>query len=380
MISASLRFEGFDSGSWTNLLSLLLPGVVERLEVDAPASDAPEVDHPGGLGAPRGSLVIVHDGQGRVLKAFHSTRGRVPSLQYDGPEQLPALCRQYAARRAFVLREGVLEELSERLALRLGQGDDYLTQWLTLMRAVREFEDAGLVRMWPAARAHLPIPSPGTVRRALDLVLPDDEAMLVMLWQRSGPWTAVVLRRHAGVIDLVAGPDLIARWTGPLGGDWRRDYRVVVDAVEHAVAPVHLGIFSEASTMRGLLRDPDPGTWAHAVAVRDVIFYPAPPYVNVALGADALRALARNSARLLGGMDLLGAFGPVGQYVRNRVSEVASVSSTLGFNPLRALAEALRRRELSEADPERAPSPSLEDPAAGPLSPDEPSPGSEDPR
>jgi hypothetical protein len=155
----------------------------------------------------------------------------------------------------------------------------------------------------------------------------------------------LVLRRHAGSIDLVAGPDLLAAWTGPLGGDWRRDYRVITDAVSRTVAPVHFGVFSEASTMRELLRVPDPGAWARAAAVRDIIVHPAPPYVAVAIGADALRAVASTSARLFGGLDLLGAFGPVGRYLRGRVVDVASVTGTLGFNPLRLLAESLQRRE-----------------------------------
>lgn len=351
MISPELRFEGFDSRSWTNLISLFAPGVPLAMESEPVATDDPDVE-PGEASAdrPRGTLVIVHDVDDRVLKAFHTVRGRVVGLVYDGPGSLPELCRTYSARRGVALREGVLEEALERLAMRLQRGDDYLTQWLVLLKILRELTEAGLMRVWPAPLANVRVPSPGMVRRAIDLVLPDDHCMVAMLWDGESPWTSIALRRRAGVIDLVVGPDLIGRWTGPLGGDFRRDYRVVADAVEKTVGPVHLGIFSEVSTVRELLRSADPGAWARAVAVRDVILHPTPPYLAVAIGADAVRGVARASARLLGGIDVLGAFAPFARELRSRVKHAASVSTTLGFDPLEALARLLRRDQPDAAE------------------------------
>ncbi len=349
MISADLKFEGFDSRSWTNLVSLFSPGLGERLGSPPAASDDPELRRGARARGRRGNLVVVIDADERVLKAFHSSRGRVTDLDYGSLLDLAQVCEDYAARRCLVLREGVMEEIGERLAMRLSRGDDYVTQWLGLARILREMQEAGLLRVWPRPLANVPIPSPGTVRRALDVVLPDDHSAVVMLWERGQCWTAAALRRRSGSIDYVAGPDLVSRWTGPLGGDWRRDQRVVVDAVSRHVAPVHLGVFGEASTIEGLLAKADPGAWAAAVAVRDVIVHPTPPYVAVALGADAVRGVASRTARMLGGIDALSAFTPIATLIRARVVEVASVTQTLGFNPLRALA-ALRRREEEEPD------------------------------
>src|SRR5690606_23586223 len=154
---------------------------------------------------------------------------------------------------------------------------------------------------------------------------------------------------------LIAGPDLVARWTGPLGGDWRRDYRIISDAIAEAVAPVHLGVFTELDTMRQLLRSADAGAWARATLVRDVIVHPTPPYVAVALSAAAVRALARESARWLGGIDALAPLAPLATYVRGRVSEVASVTATLGFDPLKVLATWLRRSEERALPPSEDP-------------------------
>lgn len=351
MISADLKFEGFDVRSWTHLISLFSPAVVERMETAPASTDDPSADGDEHRDGPRGTLVVIVNDTGNVLKSFHTTRGRVTDLTYTGPDELPELCERYAARRSVVLRQGVIEEIGERLAMRLQRGDDYVTQWLALARILREMQEAGLIRIWPRPLANVPIPSAGTVRRALDVVVPDDHAAVITLWERGRPWTAAALRRRGGEIDLVAGPDLILRWTGPLGGDWRRDHRVIVGAVERAVAPVHLGIFAEAVTMRRLLKEANAGSWAVAVAIRDVIVHPTPPYVAVALGADAVRGLAQQTTRLLGGLDAFSAIAPLTALVRGRISEVASVSSTLGFNPLRALGAMLRRDHSSTDDP-----------------------------
>lgn len=346
MISGALRFEGFDSRSWTNLISLFAPRVVTRMSSEGASSDSPELDaEEAAADARGGSLVVVLDDRGRVLKALHTVRGRVVGLDYGGPDEIEQLAERYAAQRCVVLREGVIEEIAERVAHRVERGEDYLAQLLTVARAVREMNEAGLMITWPRPLGNVPIPTVGMVQRALDTVLPDEHAMVFVVWNGSSPHTGVALRRRAGAIDLVAGPDLIARWTGPLGGDWRRDYRVISDAVHRAVAPVHLGVFTDLRTIRSLLRSTDPGAWARAVAVRDVIVHPTPPYVAVALGADAFRAAAGRSARWLGGIDAARQLAPLAQYLRGRVAEVASVSQTLGFDPLALLATYLRRAE-----------------------------------
>jgi len=356
MISGDVRLEGFDARSWSNLISLFLPRVRDELSAAPERSDAPEAPAPGealGPTRPDGTLFVVQGADGRVLNALHSRLGRVPSDEVgdDLAEAPDEVRRRHGARRLVVLQHGALEEISERLALRLQRGDDYLTQWLTLARTFREVRDAKLVQVWPRPLGNVPIPPTGAVRGALDLVLPDDHAAVAVLWDRGRPWTGIALRRRAGAVDFVAGPDLIARWTGPLGGDWRRDARVVVDAVSRAMAPCHLGLFAEVSTVERLLRHPDPGAWARAVTTRDVVVHPTPPYVAVALGADGIRALADRSARWLGGLDALAAFAPLTGYLRSRVAEVQSLTETLGFNPLKALAIALGPDEDGEETP-----------------------------
>ncbi len=330
MISGDLRFEGFDVSSWQNLLSLFMPGLRDRL------TRAPQ--------RPAGTLTVVVDDDDTIMLALHSLDGRCAESIGTPLGPLPELAAAAGAHRVLVLRVGAMEELAERIALRYRPGQDYLTQALMVTRAARELADAGLIRLWPNPLAGVPIPSPQAVRRAMDLVLPVDKAAVLVLWD-GDMWTAVALRRRREGIDFVAGPDLLTRWAGPLGGDWRRDHRVFLDAVARAVAPVHLGVFAEADTFRALLRSTEPGRWAKAIAIRDVVVNPMPGFVAAAVGADAVRGVGKVSAQALGGIDLTGTLLPVARMLRTRVLQAETLQQFLGFDPLTTLATALKWNE-----------------------------------
>lgn len=355
MIAADVRIEGFDARAFTNLVSLFAPNVVFRSEREPAESDAPEIEaseHLEGSVAraaieghvvSEGMLVVVVSARGVVRKAFHSRRGRARDFVFPGWNALDELPRRYGARRVVVLREGVLDEVLARAASRMHREDDYVAQWLHVARAFREEIDRGNIAIRPRASVPVPLPTAALVRRALDSVLPDDRSFVLAVWRRGALWTAVVVRRRAGEIDWIAGPDCIARWTGPLGGDWRRDHRVVSRVVTEHVAPVHLGVYGELHSIRRLLRSRKPGAWARATLSREIIIQPTPPYVMVALGADAMRRVAQKSKNALGGLDPMAPVVPWLGALRGRIVEVASVTRTLGFDPLGLLAQFLER-------------------------------------
>jgi hypothetical protein len=361
MIAEDVRIQGFDARAFTNLVSLFAPNVVYRHERDPVDSDAPELDGEERAQSTDGSLVIVVSASGTLRKAFHTVHGRVRDLEWDGFEALEGLPARYGAKRVVALREGVLEDAFARASARMHREDDYVAQWLHVVRAIREEMDQGHIAIHPKPFVSVPLPTAQLVRRTLDSVLPDDRAFVLAVWRGHSLWTAAILRRCAGEIDWVAGPDQLLAWTGPLGGDWRRDHRIVSQAAAAHVAPVHLGLYGDLRSVRRLLRSREAGAWAKAVASREVILHPTPPYVAVALGADAVRRVAQKSSAvfgggLLGGLDPLKQMMPVLGLLRNRVVEVASVTQTLGFDPLKLLAQFLQRvdpdggAEESESD------------------------------
>jgi hypothetical protein len=326
MLSAELRVTGFDPSSWSRLLSLFGASVEQA------------------SAAQRGTLVIVVDEHGAACAAFVTQRGHVPIASYNGRAELPQLCERVGAKSAIIVKLGAIEELTERAVPRVLATDDYAAQWLGLLSVARELEREGALYFWPE-RARLPLPSPPVLARTIETVLPDERALLAVLWEDSVPWTALLLRRRAGEIDLVAGPEFVLDVVGPLGGDYRRDHRAVSRAVSDAVAPVHIGIYAQRSRFERLLRTPEPGAWAKAVALREIIIDPSPAYVHVALTADALRATARRTSQYLGALDFLTFAQPYARYAREQIMHVASVTGLLGWNPLEVLASRLRSGE-----------------------------------
>lgn len=361
IIRDDVRFEGFDAAQWASLLALLQPDGRGR----------------------HGTLLVALDESRRVLNATILGRGMVAL-----PSPLPAdvdlrqLCREHDVARAIVTVEGAFEEIAERLALGWlaasreayalhtdpGTSDAWnhdLMQFLALMRAVREVEAAGWLATWPPLPS-APLPTINTVRRAFDLLLPVGHSFALVLYDDDEVVTGVALSRRRDGIDHVVGPERLLSWAGPLSGDYHRDHRALAHGVSTNLAPLHLGVYGQRATMERLLRVPDPGAWVTAVAAREILVHPTPTYVAVALGADALRSFTRATSELLGGVELLELFRPVGQALRERIPAATSLSDTLGWNPLATLARALRpsapgRREDAKSErPESRPRPPRE--------------------
>jgi hypothetical protein len=322
VISDDIYFGGFDAESWSTLLGLLGAGRRQA----------------------RGVLLIVERDDGTAAAALHTLTGAIECAEYSGRAGLAELCARHDAARALVLHLGAAETLTERLTRELPRDADYLTQWLAMLGVLRAGQREGLWASYPEGRP-LPLPRPTTVGAALDRVLPDDHAWLVCVWEGDQICTAVALRRMHGQIDMLVGPDAILDWTGPLGGDFRRDHRALAQAVRRALAPLHMAVFAQRSTLEALLANPAPGAWAAALAVRDVIIDPAPPYVAVAAGADVARAAVARARVLFGDLELLSLVDPTASFLRRQIGSLGSVTETLGFNPLQVLAERLSKRE-----------------------------------
>lgn len=330
MLSPELRLTGFSSDAWLRLLALFgADGAPRKTKGETHA---------------QGSVVVIENEDGSACAAFHTELGSVTPEAYAGRADLPALCERHLARRGVVLRRGVIEEITERASARVLREEDFAAQWLALLSTIREVEREGLLYFWPP-RTQVPIPSPAVLTRMLDTLLPDGQSFLCVIWEGTEVWTALCVRRRGANIDLIAGPDVLLDVSGPLGGDYRRDHRAITRAVSAAIGPVHLGLFAQREDLEALLRDARPGAWARAVTLRDLIVDPAPAYVHVAVSADAVRATAKKTSEWLGGLDFFSVLEPVTRMLRDQITQVASVTGQLGWNPLQALATRLRARD-----------------------------------
>ena len=330
MLSEDFTFRGYTAETWDAVLRLV--GQRSTLHKQP-------------------SLIVIESAERHPLAAF-TTRGEIVDVaDYTGRDGLPALCDRLACHTAIVVQEGVIERVGRKTAAASARAHDLLDQVLPLLTALREAELKGEIFRYPPP-VLLPLPTVGVLRRALDMFLPDEHALVICVWEGDALWTGVVLRRSAGLIDLCAGPDAITEWVGPLGGDYHRDHRTITHAITRAVAPVHLGLYAQRAQLEALLRNAAPGAWLKAFALREIVFDPAPPYVGAALGADAARATAKRIRSLLGGIDVLGQLQPYVSAARSQLGPMSSVTRMLGFNPLHQLAERLAEQDAQRQSAE----------------------------
>jgi hypothetical protein len=344
VLTADVRFEGWTTQDWIRFVRLWQPRATPDREPTRP----------------RGGVIVVHE-NGQVLKLLHTKQGRLdPASASPAPGEsdaralalrtgqasaLDQLAKIHHASWALGMRLGALDEVMERFGARARRGDDLTAQALQLVTIVREMIDEGAIASWPQRLRGLPVPTPHVVRRTLDALCPDRRALVLGLFDAEGLWVSFVARRREGAFDVIAGPDDLRPVLGLLSGDWRRDYRHLARAVEDRYAPLAFGCFAEVTRFRALQTDRQPGAWARAVAVRDVVLTPMPLAVGVGLGVDGARYALKGLRVLTEHIAPLAAIGPLVDAARARVAKVTGkdVGALLGFDPLAALRALLER-------------------------------------
>ena len=281
MLTRDVRFEGWDSVSWLRLISLFARPEVEKKESHR-----------------SGGVLAVHDG-GRLRKLLHTRVGRLDPRAQPWPVTLEALAEKHGAAWAIAFHMGALDEVMERFGARARREDDLIVQALSLAQIAREMALEGAIEAWPTRLGAMRLPSAQVVTRAIESVCPVGRSVAGGLFEDGHLVTALVVRRRADGFDLVLGPDELVPSMGLLSGDWRRDYAHLARAVTATAGPLSAGVFTETRTLRRLLADPTPGTWARAVLVRDVIVSPMSIAAALPIAIDAARG-AFATARAIG--------------------------------------------------------------------------------
>jgi DNA-binding transcriptional MerR regulator len=192
------------------------------------------------------------------------------------------------------------------------------------------------------------IPTPARTASAYRLYSDHDVAMVRRL--RDLCANGMSIAEAARMVK--ASEDGAATLMGADGDPYEVAARRILDAihafdarsVEREVAPVSCGVFAPTTTLRELLMSDEVGAWARAIATRDVVIDPMPPWIAVAAGAGALRAVGRGARDVMAGLDALGLFGPFAKRAREIGELVGSVDvrAMLGFNPLDVVGAILR--------------------------------------
>jgi hypothetical protein len=331
VISEDFAFFGFDETSWDRLVSLFLR--------DRSAS------------APRGVLVVVTDAAGKPVASFHTARGSVDPAALPSLGNLGALCEATTCGACIVMRERARPHLEGYLAEALDPEQDFVAHVMRFVRVLRELGDGHWIRVWPNPLPDLLLSAMPAARPAADLLLPDGHNAMIGIFDQGELWTGAVLRRSGGDFDLLAGPGAISQWAGPLGGDWRRDHRVLARAVERELGPMHLGLFMELPTAGHLLRRREAGDWAAAYATRELMVHPLPGFLVAGLGLDALGGVARYTAQLLEQTDPEELIA-IAQGFWHGLTDGKGLEGLLGFSPGRVVTAAIQRARSDRPPPD----------------------------
>jgi len=280
VISEDFAFFGFDEGSWDRLVSLLL-----------------------GDNEPHGVLVVVVNRAAVPVACFHTERGSIAPSLLPPPGDLEALCEAAEARACIVMRERAMGDVASYLADPLDPDQDFVTRVMRFVHVLRELGNGNWLRVWPNPLPDLMLSAAPAAKPAIDLLLPEGQSIALGVFDAGELWTAAVVRRAADDIDIFAGPNAISDWAGPLGGAWQRDHRVVVDAIERELGPIHLGLFMERPTAERLLQGRRGGDWALAFASREVMVQPLPAFAAAGLGLDVVRGAAQIAMQLVEGIE-----------------------------------------------------------------------------
>lgn len=317
MLARDVQVSGFEREDWRELRSLLL---------------GPR------FFAQRRGVVALVDGE-RLLRVLTSDGLSIAPAETEWPEPLGTLAQRHHVDWALRLQFDCTQQLLEQLGAGIERHHSLLDQGLLLLRAMRQLQEQGAYELWPTPFPNFPIPSKSAVESALNLAAKPGEVIALGGFQNGRLVAALAARRGLEGFDRLVGPQLLQVEMGLVSGDWVRDYRYLVAAIEREVGPVGVACFGELSTLRQLFPVARPGMWTSAVAARDVIFYPAAPGTILPLGYDLGRATlkaARSLFERLGQVTALAPDGPLEplyQQLRESTRGLPSLEEVLGFSP-----------------------------------------------
>jgi hypothetical protein len=327
VISEDFAFFGFDEVSWSRLVSLFLDETGEGVQ---------------------GVLIVVVDATGAPVASFHTARGSMDPQTLGPLDDLGSLCVAHGAAACVVMRERAMASIELYLSQPLDSKQDFVTRVMRFVRVVQELGNGNWLRVWPNPVPDVLLSAAPVAGRATDLLLPPGHSFVLGVFDEDGSlWTGAALRRESTELDALAGPSALTQWAGPLGGEWRRDHRVLVRAVARELGRVHLGLFMEVPTAHKLLKGRKTGDWAMAFLTREVLIYPLPAFAAAALSLDVVGGAAQQVLQALEQMDS-EEITSIAQGFWRGFTDGKGLEGLLGFSPKQVLSEALERASRNE--------------------------------
>lgn len=263
---------------------------------------------------------------------------------------LRRLRRERNATWAVAVGAAAVGRLDAALSAAFDPRADLLRAALPLLRIVREARQAGELLFSPALLEDLPIPTEAAVRAALDLVLPDDRSAVLYAFGARGVSFAVLAEKRRGEIVRLAGHDALGG-IAVRGAHWKAAVPRILQEAGRRFAPPAVGVFGDEAALRRIVFGSDGTILPRALATRNVILNPLPPWLGVLLGLDTAAKAAGAARSLLRRFDPLGLadrfdVGRVAEALHQRLGLDNPLARLLGFDPFAVFARLRQWREM----------------------------------
>jgi hypothetical protein len=283
MLSRNIEMYDLDGRHLANWLRLLLPPSVDEAQW----------------------AILFVDASRKVVHAVQAGRGAIDpatiTLAGTAPGDLAAARKVLGVGFLVVLELGAMARLQGEIDRRLSLEEDYAAQWLTVLRALKRINGAG---MWVEPRVLDLIPplAAEPLQRTFDLLIPGKSALLAYVFD------ARPADVHASVIAVVDGGDIELVTThlgladalpGPvLARGWKTQTGRVLSLVADRYAPPSIGLFIDRAAWQRIVVGPS-DQLTKEIAAGHLVLDPAPAWLRGLLGGAQLAALATRSARNL---------------------------------------------------------------------------------
>lgn len=347
MLSPELRIQDMDPEHWANLMRAMHPppGGDPQPELWGPlgllaraTAREPEPEASTALSPRMPALVLLRGG--RVLRIviwgggpLAATELPASELSSVGPAELRALAERHRLPFIVALETTVLPELWAEVQSAISPGEDYVAQGLAAARVLREALGK-TVFVEPRVMGLMPLPSYPLLQATLNQILPDDRSVVFYLVDQGRVWTSLIVVKRAGDICLLTSHAAIADRVQ--FSSIRSDAPTVLRAVGERFAPAQVGIFLPLRVWHELIAG-DRSAVARAIANRQALLDPAPPWLLALVGVGAMAEAATRSVRLAGKLLSASRLGskllPLSDTAERLVQTVTSPLEALGLDP-----------------------------------------------
>lgn len=291
----------------------------------------------------------------RVLRIFQVGGALIPSaeLASSRPEDLRAFRKRRGLPFVLAVEVDALPRLFAEVEARIAIDDDYVAQGLAALPVLRAALGKELRLDPPILPGALPIPSASLLRTTWNTILPDGRSLVFYLADGGRLWTSLIaVKQRGAIVELTTHAAIADRVRF---GSIREGAPAVLAAVADRLAPAALGLFLPLRVWHELVAG-DRSAIARALAVRQAVLDPAPPWLLALVGVGAVAEAATRSVRLAGkllGATRLGGLIPGGPGAAEKLMQtVASPLEALGIDPwelLRWSRDWARRVELDRS-------------------------------